>query len=136
MCQFGGEFIDVNVIIYWLVQGDFSVDIEFKCGDYVSVMQGVKVMWDSMVSIVQQVCDGLEFVVNVSFEIVLGNQDLSVCIESQVSVLQQMVVLMDELGVMVCNNVDNVQQVNQFVQSVLYIVVEGGQVVKQVVDMM
>jgi methyl-accepting chemotaxis protein len=134
--QLGGEPAAVNAITHRLAEGDLSVEIDLRPGDSSSVMQGVKAMRDSMASIVQQVRDGSESVANASSEIASGNQDLSARTESQASALQQTAASMDELGVTVRNNVDNAQQANQLAQNASHVAVEGGQVVKQVVETM
>ncbi|MEO6276917.1 methyl-accepting chemotaxis protein [Roseateles sp.] len=134
--QLGGEPAEVNTITRKLAEGDLSVDIDLAPGDHASVMQGVKAMRDSMASIVRQVRDGSESVANASSEIASGNQDLSARTESQASALQQTAASMDELGATVRNNVDNAQQANQLAQNASHVAVEGGQVVKQVVETM
>ena len=134
--QLGGEPNAVNAITRRLAEGDLSVDIDVKPGDEGSIMQGVKAVRDSVASIVHQVREGSESVANASSEIASGNQDLSARTESQASALQQTAASMDELGATVRNNVDNAQQANQLAQNASHVAVEGGQVVKQVVDTM
>ncbi|RTL23595.1 MAG: hypothetical protein EKK52_03820 [Burkholderiales bacterium] len=134
--QLGGEPVAVNAITRRLAAGDLSVDIELAAGDHESVIQGVKAMRDSMAGIVRQVREGSESVANASSEIASGNQDLSARTENQASALQQTAASMDELGATVRNNVDNAMQANQLAQNASNVAVEGGQVVRQVVETM
>ncbi len=134
--QLGGEPARLNTIMHQLAQGDLGVEIALKSAGEASVMQGVKAMRDSMADIVQRVREGSESVATASAEIASGNQDLSARTENQASALQQTAASMEELGVTVRHNVDNAHQANQLAQSASHVAVEGGQVVRQVVDTM
>lgn len=80
-CVFGVEFSDFGQVVVKVVQGylGFLVGEQFVLVGSVLVLFGY--MRSELVMIVSSVRDVLEFIVNGSMEIVLGNVDLSQWIE-------------------------------------------------------
>ncbi|WP_332848048.1 methyl-accepting chemotaxis protein [Massilia sp. S19_KUP03_FR1] len=69
-------------------------------------------------------------------EIAAGNADLSRRTESQASALQETASTMEELTSTVKQNADNARQANQLVMTASGVAVQGGTVVRQVVETM
>jgi len=120
-----------------VAEGDLTHRIEVHSHDETGqLMQAMKDMNDSLVSIVSQVRTGTETMAVASREIASGNTDLSNRTESQASSLEETASSMEELTSTVKQNAENARQANQLVASTADVAVKGGQVVGQVVDTM
>lgn len=95
--QFGGEFVYVVDIVQQIVAGDFISEVNVKDGDIISLLFVIKKMCDSLVGIVGRVREGIYVIEQVFIEIVIGNLDLFLCMEQQVGVLEEIVLVMEEL---------------------------------------
>jgi methyl-accepting chemotaxis protein-1 (serine sensor receptor) len=117
--------------------GDLTQTIEVRSNDEIGqLLQALKNMNASLVSIVGQVRTGTETIAVASREIASGNADLSSRTESQASSLEETASSMEELTSTVKQNAENARQANQLVVSTADVAAKGGQVVGQVVDTM
>ncbi len=117
--------------------GDLTSRIEPRSSDETGqLMQALKNMNESLVTIVGQVRTGTDTIATASGQIASGNQDLSSRTEEQASSLEQTAASMEELTTTVKQNADNARQANQLALSASEVAVRGGDVVGQVVDTM
>ncbi|MDP2030869.1 MAG: methyl-accepting chemotaxis protein [Thiobacillus sp.] len=120
-----------------VAEGDLTQRIEVHSTDEVGqLMQALKDMNDSLVTIVGQVRTGTDTIATASSQIAAGNLDLSSRTEEQASSLEETASSMEELTSTVKQNADNARQANQLVVSASEMAVKGGNVVSQVVDTM
>lgn len=136
LCQLGGELVYVMEIVQCIVYGDLVVEVVMWFNDQSSLLYVLCMMCDSFVVIVGEVWQGIDVIECVFIEIVFGNVDLFGCIECQVSLLEEIVSVMEQIILVVCQSVVNVEQVNILVVLVLEIVVIGGNMMGEVVVMM
>ncbi|MDP2029783.1 MAG: methyl-accepting chemotaxis protein [Thiobacillus sp.] len=117
--------------------GDLTQVITVHSNDETGkLMQAMKAMNSSLVTIVGQVRTGTETIAVASREIAAGNLDLSNRTETQASSLEETASSMEELTSTVKQNAENARQANQLVGSTADVAVKGGRVVSQVVDTM
>ncbi|MBW8362924.1 MAG: Tar ligand binding domain-containing protein, partial [Rhizobium sp.] len=117
--------------------GDLTQTIEVRSNDEIGqLLQALKNMNASLVTIVGQVRHGTETIAVASREIASGNADLSSRTESQASSLEETASSMEELTSTVNQNAETARQANQLVVSTADVAAKGGQVVGQVVDTM
>ncbi|PNG46870.1 MULTISPECIES: methyl-accepting chemotaxis protein [unclassified Variovorax] len=117
--------------------GNLTSRIEPRSTDETGqLMQALKNMNESLVTIVGQVRTGTDTIATASGQIAVGNQDLSSRTEEQASSLEQTAASMEELTTTVKQNADNARQANQLALSASEVAVRGGDVVGQVVDTM
>ncbi|WP_298609549.1 methyl-accepting chemotaxis protein [uncultured Thiobacillus sp.] len=120
-----------------VAEGDLTQRIDIHSTDEVGqLMQALKDMNASLVTIVGQVRHGTETIAVASREIASGNADLSSRTESQASSLEETASSMEELTSTVKQNAENARQANQLVVSTADVAAKGGAVVGQVVDTM
>ena len=100
------------------------------------LMQALKKMNGSLVTIVGQVRNGTETITTASTEIAAGNLDLSSRTEQQASSLQQTASSMDELTSTVRFNADNARKARELARSAADTAAQGGAVVGNVVQTM
>ncbi len=117
--------------------GDLTQSVEVHSHDEIGqLMQALKDMNASLVTIVGQVRTGTDTIAVASREIASGNADLSSRTEEQASSLEETASSMEELTGTVKQNAENARQANQLVVSTADVAARGGQVVGQVVDTM
>src|SRR3569833_364458 len=117
--------------------GDLTQTIDVRSNDEIGrLLQALKNMNASLVTIVGQVRHGTETIAVASREIASGNADLSSRTESQASSLEETASSMEELTSTVKQNAENARQANQLVVSTADVAAKGGAVVGQVVDTM
>ncbi len=117
--------------------GDLTQTIDAHSNDEIGqLLQALKNMNASLVTIVGQVRHGTETISVASREIASGNADLSARTESQASSLEETASSMEELTSTVKQNAENARQANQLVVSTADVAAKGGEVVGQVVDTM
>ena len=117
--------------------GDLTSQIEVNSQDEAGkVLQALKEMNTSLLSIVSQVRSSTDNIASASTEIATGNLDLSSRTEQQAGSLEETASSMEELTSTVRQNADNARQANQLAVSASEIAVKGGDVVAQVVDTM
>ncbi|MGB9129090.1 MAG: methyl-accepting chemotaxis protein [Thiobacillus sp.] len=117
--------------------GDLTQTIVVRSQDETGqLMQAMKNMNDSLVSIVGQVRTGTDTIAHATREIATGNLDLSSRTEQQAASLEETASSMEELTSTVKQNAENARQANQMVGSTADVAVKGGRVVGQVVDTM
>jgi methyl-accepting chemotaxis protein len=114
-----------------------TTHVEVKSQDETGqLLQALRDMNDSLVKTVGHVRTSTESIGIASREIAVGNADLSARTEAQASSLQQTASSMEELTETVRLNADNARQANQLVSSATDVAMNGGEVVKEVVDTM
>jgi methyl-accepting chemotaxis protein len=117
--------------------GDLTSRIEVHTTDETGqLLQELKDMNYSLVTLVGDVRKGADTIATASSEIAAGNLDLSSRTEQQASSLQETAAAMEELTSTVRQSADNARQANQLVQSASATAGKGGMVVAQVVDTM
>ncbi|KRB12485.1 methyl-accepting chemotaxis protein [Rhizobacter sp. Root16D2] len=134
--QLGAEPHTVTDLAKNVADGDLSVVISVRSGDTSSLLASMKVMRDSLSSVVLNVRQNAESVATASGQIAQGNQDLSQRTEEQASALEETAASMEQLSATVQQNADNAAQANQLALSASSVASEGGKVVNQVVDTM
>jgi methyl-accepting chemotaxis protein len=100
------------------------------------LLQALKDMNDSLLTIVGEVRTGTDTIASASGQIASGNLDLSARTEQQAGSLQQTAASIEELTSTVKHNADNAREANQLAVSASEVAVKGGTVVSQVVDTM
>ena len=128
-----GEAVDLARSV---AEGDLNTRIALKSGDTTSLMAQLKVMQESLSTVVSNVRQNSESVATASAEIAQGNNDLSQRTEEQASALEQTAASMEELSSTVKQNADNARQANQLALSASTVAVQGGNVVGEVVATM
>ncbi|MFZ6746380.1 methyl-accepting chemotaxis protein [Undibacterium sp. JH2W] len=120
-----------------VASGDLTSDIEVKTTDETGeLLQALKEMNASLLSVVSEVRTGTDLIATASTEIANGNMDLSARTESQAGSLEETASSMEELTSTVKHNSDNARQANQLSHSASAVAQKGGSVVSQVVDTM
>ena len=120
-----------------VASGDLTSHIEVHTTEETGqLLQALKDMNTSLVSIVGQVRSGTETIATASSQIASGNLDLSSRTEEQASSLEETASSMEELTSTVRQNADNAQQANQLALSASGVAVKGGAVVDKVVQTM
>ncbi|MDO8065405.1 methyl-accepting chemotaxis protein [Janthinobacterium sp. SUN206] len=120
-----------------VASGDLTSQIEVHTTEETGqLLQALKDMNSSLVSIVGQVRSGTETIATASSQIASGNLDLSSRTEEQASSLEETASSMEELTSTVRQNADNAQQANQLALSASGVAVKGGEVVGKVVETM
>ena len=134
--QLGGEPETAAELARLVAQGDLSVQPDVKQGDTTSLMARLAEMQTSLVSVVSNVRRNSESVAIASAQIAQDNQDLSQRTEEQASALEQTAASMEELSSTVKQNADNAKQANQLALGASTVAIQGGEVVRRVVDTM
>lgn len=117
--------------------GNLTSDIRVNSKDETGqLLQALKEMNDSLVTIVSQVRIGADAIATASSQLASGNLDLSSRTEQQASSLGKTASSMEELTGTVKQNADNARQANQLAASASEVAVKGGAAVMQVVDTM
>ncbi|MGV8891815.1 MAG: methyl-accepting chemotaxis protein [Burkholderiaceae bacterium] len=120
-----------------VASGDLTSHIEVKTTDETGqLLQALKHMNDSLVSIVGGVRGGTDTIVAASSQISAGNMNLSSRTEEQASALEETAASMEELTSTVLQNADHARQANVLALTASEIAQKGGTVVAQVVDTM
>jgi methyl-accepting chemotaxis protein len=120
-----------------VASGDLGSQIEITSKDEAGqLMQALKDMNDSLVTIVGEVRCGTDTIATASGQITSGNLDLSSRTEQQASSLEETAASMDQLMSTVKQNADHARQANQLALSASDVAGKGGAVVAQVVDTM
>jgi methyl-accepting chemotaxis protein len=120
-----------------VASGELDAQVHVEGKDEVSeLLQALKDMTDSLLTIVGEVRMSTETITVASQEIASGNADLSARTESQASSLEETASSMEELTTTVKQNADNARQANQLVVSASEYATKGGEVVGHVVDTM
>ncbi|SFI42553.1 Methyl-accepting chemotaxis protein [Collimonas sp. OK307] len=129
-----GEAIKVAQTV---ASGNLSSRIEVKTADETGqLMQALKDMNDSLLTVVGDVRTGTDTIATASSQIASGNQDLSARTEQQASSLEETAASMEQLTSTVKQNADNARQTNQLAVSASGVAIKGGGVVSQVVETM
>ena len=117
--------------------GDLTSHIEVRSSDETGLLlQALKEMNDSLMSVVTQVRKGTDEITYASAEIAQGNLDLSNRTETQASSLEETASSMEEITSTIQHNADNARQANQLSHSASEVAQRGGSVVSQVVTTM
>jgi methyl-accepting chemotaxis protein len=156
-CSIGVVFSLVLALLvgYWLVRsitgpldaavkiaariadGNLGQNIVVRSRDETGrLMQALKDMNASLVSIVGEVRSGTDTMATVSSQIAAGNLDLSGRTEEQASALEETAASMEELTATVRQNADSAQEANSLATSAAEIALKGGAAVSQVVKTM
>ena len=117
--------------------GDLTSRIDSSATDETGqLLRALKVMNDSLATIVSQVRTGTDTIATASGQIASGGQDLASRTEQQASSLEETASSMDELVSTVKRSADNLRQANRLAVTASEIAGTGGAVVSEVVDIM
>ncbi|MBV5299530.1 MAG: MCP four helix bundle domain-containing protein [Rhodoferax sp.] len=117
--------------------GDLSLQFDTTGNSEIAhLLQALKDMQTSLVSVVSDVRDGANGVAVASAGIAQSDIDLSSRTESQSHSLRDTTASMEQLGTNVNLNAENARKANQLALSASEVAVRGGEVVTQVVDTM
>ena len=117
--------------------GDLTSRIDSSATDETGqLLRALKVMNDSLATIVSQVRTGTDTIATASGQIASGSLDLASRTEQQASSLEETASSMDELVSTVKRSSDNLRQANQLAVTASEIAGTGGAVVLEVVDIM
>ena len=117
--------------------GDLSRDIRVDNGDETGeLMQAMKAMNRSLVSLVTEVRQSSESIATGAGEIAAGSSDLSQRTEEQASSLEQTAASMEQLTSTVSASADTAKQADQLANAAIAAAQAGGQTVSQVVGTM
>ncbi|WP_194713070.1 methyl-accepting chemotaxis protein [Noviherbaspirillum soli] len=117
--------------------GDLTSHISVTSTDETGqLLQALKEMNASLVTIVGEVRGGTDTIATASRQIAAGNLDLSSRTEEQASSLEETAASMEELTSTVRQNADNARQANQLALSASDVAIKGGAVVSEVVSTM
>ena len=120
-----------------VASGDLRSEIRSHTKDETGqLLQALKEMNNSLLSVVREVRQGTDTIATASSEIANGNMELSSRTESQAGSLEETASSMEELTSTVKHNSDNARQANQLAQSATTVALRGGEVVSRVVDTM
>jgi methyl-accepting chemotaxis protein len=120
-----------------VASGDLTSRIEVGTTEETGqLLQALKDMNTSLISIVGQVRSGTDTIATASAQIASGNLDLSSRTEEQASSLEETASSMEELTSTVRQNADNARQANTLAASASGVAVRGGDVVARVVETM
>ena len=117
--------------------GDLRARIAAENNDEMGqLMGGLSKMQDSLVKTVASVRNGSEAIATASQQIAAGNNDLSARTEEQAASLQETAASMEQLTATVRHNSENARQANGLSSTARDAVVEGSDIVAQVVQTM
>lgn len=117
--------------------GDLRSTIEVTSTDETGqLLSALKAMNDKLAEIVGRVRMSSDSIATGAAQIAIGNDDLSQRTEEQASALEETAASMEQLSSTVKQNADNANQANQLAKRASLVAVEGGEVVRQVVDTM
>ena len=120
-----------------VAKGDLTQHIEVKSKDETGqLLQALKDMNESLVSIVSDVRSTTDSITTASQEIAQDNAGLSQRTEEQASSLEETASSMEELTSTVKQNAENAKQANQLANNASDIAIKGGKVVGDVVHTM
>ncbi|KQW39050.1 methyl-accepting chemotaxis protein [Rhizobacter sp. Root404] len=132
----GGEPSDVAALANRIAGSNLGGTIAVRPGDTTSVMAAMARMQASLQRIVGSVLGSSDHVATASAQIAQGNLDLSERTERQASALEQTAASMEQLAATVRQNADNSKQANQLALGASAVAIQGGEVVRQVVETM
>jgi len=136
MRQLGGEPGDVARIAGAIAQGDLSSDIETRASAAGSVMQAMRLMQESLRTVVARVRNSSDHIAAGSSEIAAGNADLSHRTDTQAANLTETASAMEELAGTVRNNAEVAQEAARMARSANDAALKGGEATNNVVTTM
>ncbi|WP_269813945.1 methyl-accepting chemotaxis protein [Rhodoferax ferrireducens] len=132
-----GPLHEAVAIAKRVATGNLTSHIQVTARDETGeLLQALKDMNDSLLTIVGEVRTGTSTIASASGQIASGNLDLSARTEQQAGSLEQTAASLEELTSTVKHNADNAREANQLAVSASEVAVKGGAVVAQVVDTM
>ncbi|GGC62181.1 methyl-accepting chemotaxis protein [Undibacterium terreum] len=134
--QLGGEPDYVIQVADRIAAGDLDARIDIDEKNQASILYAIRMMRNSLRTIVADVRNGASLIATASSQIAVGNQDLSSRTEEQASSLEETASAMEELNGTVKHNAQNADQANKLVINASGVAVKGGEVVSNVVNTM
>lgn len=120
-----------------LASGDLTEQLAVDRNDDIGqVMQAINGIAQGLTDIVGNVRNGSELITKASAEIASGNADLSARTSEQAAALEETAASMSQLIEAVRRNADDAREADRMVVASAAIAAKGGEVVKQVVEMM
>ncbi|ODV40630.1 chemotaxis protein [Cupriavidus sp. UYMMa02A] len=117
--------------------GDLTTSFEHRSGDEVGALaQAMQTMQRSLLSVVQEIQEGMSSISSATSQVAAGNNDLSQRTEQQAASLEETASSMEELTSTVRQNADNARQASGLAANASETAVRGGEVVGRVVHTM
>ncbi|WP_432258368.1 methyl-accepting chemotaxis protein [Cupriavidus sp. TMH.W2] len=136
-CSITGPINEAVKIAQTVSAGDLTSRIEVASNDETGqLLQALRNMNDSLVTIVSNVRTSTEAITSASSQIAAGSLDLSSRTEQQAASLEESAASIEELTTTVKQNADNALQANQLAFSASEVASKGGEVVSEVVETM
>ncbi|AGX88002.1 methyl-accepting chemotaxis protein [Candidatus Symbiobacter mobilis] len=132
----GAEPSDAAAAVQRVGSGDLSVHIDVVSQDTSSLIAYIAHMQDNLSDVVTHIRTGAETMADATTRIASENIDLSTRTEEQATALKQTARLMEELATTVRSNYEGGLNANAIVGSARDTALQGGTVVKQVVQTM
>ena len=134
-CEMGLK--DISQVLFSISQGDLTQKIETEYeGTFGKLKIDTNMTVEKLKVMIEQIRSATDSIYSGSKEIAAGNNDLSHRTEMQSARLQETAASMEQLTQSVKNNVQNAHQANGLVTDSVNIALEGGKVVKNVIEMM
>ncbi len=132
----GGEPDYAGSIAETIANGDLTGTVALTGSDEHSMLYSMSRMQHTLASTISRIREGTDAITVASQEIAAANDDLSGRTEQQAASLEETASSMEELTATVKQNADNARQASQMAANASDIAVEGGVVVRQVVETM
>ncbi|HTJ91657.1 MAG TPA: methyl-accepting chemotaxis protein [Pararobbsia sp.] len=132
----GGEPGYAGSIAETIANGDLTSAVVLKGSDEHSMLFSMSRMQTTLASTISRIREGTDAITVASKEIAAANDDLSGRTEQQAASLEETASSMEQLTATVKQNADNARQASQMASNASDVAVEGGTVVRQVVDTM
>ncbi|CAM2141231.1 methyl-accepting chemotaxis protein [Pararobbsia alpina] len=132
----GGEPDYAGQIAETIAGGDLTGTVALNGSDEHSMLFSMSRMQQTLASTISRIRMGTDAITVASQEIAAANDDLSGRTEQQAASLEETASSMEELTATVKQNADNARQASQMAANASDIALEGGTVVRQVVDTM
>jgi len=117
--------------------GDLTTRFEYQAADEVGALaQAMQTMQRSLLSVVNEIQEGMSSIATATRQVAAGNNDLSQRTEQQAASLEQTASSMEELTSAVKQNEDNARQASGMAVNASETALKGGEVVGRVVETM
>lgn len=136
MILLGGEPAYAVAVSQRISGGDFSYDVDVTNNDRSSLLFSMRAMQERLIDMISGIRSSANRISIATNEIAKGNMDLSSRTEEQASSLEETASAMEELTSVVRQNAGNADQANVLALSATQVAVEGGKLVKDVVETM
>ena len=134
--QLGGDPGAALDAVRRIAKGDMSTAVTLRHNDESSIMAGVEIMRQSLVSVVGQVRNSSDGIATGSAKIASSGAEQSGRIEQLASSIEKTAATVEQLGSTVAQNATNAEEANDLAQTASSVAQKGGSVVSEVVHTM